>query len=125
MTVLQKLTPVLIVDAIEPALASYEALGFRVVGRVPETGTLGFVILNGPTGTLMLQTHASLADDLPAIARRKPGVLLYCDVGSLAEAKRALPQATVVIAERKTFYGATEAWVELPNGTFLALAVHG
>lgn len=124
MAALQKLTTVVIVEAIEPALPSYEALGYEVIVRVPDSGTLGFVILKGPAGELMLQTRASLAQDLPDIAPRNPGLLLYGDVRSLAEAKRALPDAKVIVAERKTFYGATEAWLELPGGTFLALAVH-
>lgn len=124
MAVLQKLTTVVIVEAIEPALPSYQALGYQLTVRVPDSGTLGFAIMNGPAGELMLQTRTSLAEDLPDIARRNPGLLLYGDVRSLAEAKRALPDAKVIVAERKTFYGATEAWLELPGGTFLGLAVH-
>lgn len=122
MAALQKLTTVVIVDAIEPALPSYEALGLRITVRVPETGTLGFVILAGPAGELMLQTRTSLAEDMPDLAKRAPSALLYADVNSLAETKRALVSAKVIIAKRKTFYGATEAWLELPGGTFLGLS---
>jgi hypothetical protein len=124
MTTLKKLTTIAIVDAIEPALPSYEALGFKVNVRVPERGTLGFVIMSGPAGELMLQTRDSLAEDLPDIAKRKPSALLYADVASLDDGKRALPDAKVIIAKRKTFYGATEAWLELPGGTFLGLSEH-
>jgi hypothetical protein len=122
MASLQDLTTVAIVEAIEPALPSYEALGYQVVDRVPDSGTLGFVILKGNAGQLMLQTRASLAEDLPEIAPRKPSALLYGHVRSLDASKRALPDAKVLIAQRKTFYGATEAWLELPDGTFLGLA---
>lgn len=122
---LNKLTPVLIVDAIEPALPSYQALGYELQVRVPEQGTLGFVILQGPAGELMLQTNDSLAEDLPAVVARKPSALLYADVDSLQHAKTALPDAEVIVEQRKTFYGATESWLLLPGGTVIGLSVHG
>jgi hypothetical protein len=122
---LKKLTTVLIVDAIEAQLPSWEKLGYAIVTRVPERGTLDFVILNGKAGELMLQTSRSLAEDVPAIAARKPSSLLYADVDSLAETKRALAGVEVIIEQRKTFYGATESWLSLPGGTFLGLAEHG
>jgi hypothetical protein len=124
MATLNKLTSVVIVDAIEPALPSYEALGYKVNVRVPESGTLGFVIMAGPAGELMLQTRASLTEDLPEIAKRAPSHLLYGDVRSLDATKRALRDAKVLIKQRKTFYGATESWLELPGPTFLGLAEH-
>jgi hypothetical protein len=122
---LKKLTTVLIVDSIESQLPSWEKLGYEIVTRVPERGALDFVILNGKAGELMLQTARSLADDVPAIAERKPSALLYADVDSLANTKRALAGAEVIIEQRKTFYGATESWLLLPGGTFLGLAEHG
>jgi hypothetical protein len=122
---LDKLTTLFVVDRIEPCLLSWEKLGYRVIVRVPEQGVADFVLLKGDAGELMLQTRKSLAGDLPAIAERKPSFLLYADVASLAEAKKALPEAKIVVSERKTFYGATESWVELEGGVFLALAEHG
>jgi hypothetical protein len=124
---LKKLTTLLVVETIEPALESYEALGYSVEVRVPESGTLGFVILRGPApqaAELMLQTRASLAEDLPDVAKKKPPFLLYADVESLAKARRALSGAKPLVEERTTFYGATESWVELPEGTILGLAEH-
>jgi hypothetical protein len=121
---LQKLTTLLLVDAIETQLPSWERLGYRVTTRVPEAGPAGFAILTGPAGELMLQTRASLQDDLPDVAKRGPDFLLYGDVASIAQAKQALPDATVIVGLRKTFYGATEAWLELQDGTILGLSEH-
>jgi hypothetical protein len=121
---LDKLTTLLVVDRIEPCLPSWESLGYAVTVRVPETGEANFVILKGKTGELMLQTRRALADDLPAVAAKKPSFVLYADVGSLATAKKALPGAQVIVSERKTFYGAKEAWLELEGGVFLGLAEH-
>ena len=121
---LDKLTTILIVARIEDCLPTWEALGYRVSVRVPETGLAGFVILTGQSRELMLQTKASLAEDLPDVAKMAPSHLLYADVGSLDAAKRALPKAKVLVAERKTFYGATEAWLELADGVVLGLSEH-
>ena len=121
---LDKLTTLLVVDRIETCLPTWEKLGYTVAVRVPEQGAADFVILNGKPGGLMLQTRKSLGADLPGIAEKKPGFVLYADVASLAEAKKALPDAKVIVSERKTFYGATESWVELEGGVFLGLAEH-
>ena len=121
---LDKLTTLLVVDRIETCLPSWEKLGYTVAVRVPETGEANFVILQGKAGQLMLQTHRSLTDDLPAIAEKKPTFMLYADVGSLATAKKAVTDAKIIVSERTTFYGAKEAWVELTGGVFLGLAEH-
>jgi hypothetical protein len=121
---LDKLTTLLVVDRIEACLPTWEKLGYTVGARVPEQGDAVFVLLNGKAGELMLQTRKSLAEDVPGIAERKPSFLLYADVRSLAEAKKALPNAKIFIDERKTFYGAKETWVEVEGGVFLGLAEH-
>jgi len=121
----KKLTTLFVVDRIEPCLPAWEALGYRVIVRVPETGPLGFVILKSKLGELMLQTKKSLAADMPSVATRKPRSLLYADVSSLAEAKKALRGAKILVPRRKTFYGATEAWLELEGGVILGLAEVG
>jgi len=122
---LDKLTTLLVVDRIEPCLLPWEKLGYTVVARVPEAGEADFVLLRGHAGELMFQTRKSLASDLPGVAERTPEFLLYADVASVAEAKKAIPDAKVLVNERKTFYGATESWVVLEGGVVLGLAQHG
>jgi hypothetical protein len=121
---LNKLTTILFVDAIEPCLVSWEALGYAPSVRVPDTGPLDFVILTGSAGELMLQTNKSLAEDLPAVSERKPSYALYGDVASLTKAKSLLSSASVLVARRKTFYGATESWYLLEGDVILGLAQH-
>jgi hypothetical protein len=121
---LKKLTTLLIVNAIEPCLGTWQELGYEVTVRVPDEGPLGFVILGGPAGELMLQTRSSLAEDMVVVERRKPTHLLYGDVESLNVAEKALSHARVVVPRRKTFYGATEIWWELEDGVILGLAEH-
>ena len=120
----KKVTPLFVVDRIEPLLPQWEALGYEVNVRVPDEGPLGFVILGSQAGELMLQTKKSLAADVPQVASKKPRAFLYADVESITEAKKALPGAEVLVARRKTFYGATEAWVELEGGVIVGLAEH-
>ena len=53
---MQSLTPILIVDAIEPCLDFWHCLGFSVALEVPKCDARGFVILkNGPV-EVMYQT---------------------------------------------------------------------
>lgn len=121
---LAKLTPLLLVDAIESQIPTYELLGYEITVRVPDTGPLGFVILHGTAGELMLQTRDSLREDLPAVAEKEPSHLLYGEVPSLANAERSLSTARVLVPRRKTFYGADEIWFELEGGFILGLAEH-
>jgi hypothetical protein len=119
---LQKLTTILIVAKIEPSLPVWKALGYAVTVRVPEKGPLGFVILAGAAGEVMLQTRVSLAEDLPVVAKRKPSHLLYANVPSLAKATKVLAKTKLLVPKRTTFYGADEAWFELPDGQILGIA---
>jgi hypothetical protein len=122
---LEKLTTLLVVDRIENCLPTWKALGYDISVRVPDEGEADFVILSSKLGELMAQTKRSLADDLPLVAARSPSALLYADVPSLTAAKAALAGAEVLVPERKTFYGALEAWVVLPGGTVLGLSQRG
>ncbi len=119
---LQKLTTILLVAKIEPCLAVWKALGYAVTVRVPEKGPAGFIILAGPAGEVMLQTRASLGQDLPIVAKRKPSHLLYADVPSLTRATKALAKTKVLVPRRTTFYGANETWFELSDGQILGIA---
>jgi hypothetical protein len=118
----RKLTTILIVDEIESHLPFWKSLGFTVATSVPHEDAIGFVILTSNGAELMLQTKASLAADLPAVARKKPSTLLSADVASLTQAKKQLQSARELVPKRKTFYGATEIWFETEAGQILGLA---
>jgi hypothetical protein len=118
-----KVTPVRIVDAIEPCLRFWcDGLGYEKKIEVPHAGALGFVMLESAAGEIMLQTRASLADDLPAVAARKPEVVLFIEVTSLAEARKSLGDAEVLVKDRKTPYGMRETVVLDPQGTVVIFA---
>jgi uncharacterized glyoxalase superfamily protein PhnB len=118
-----KLTTIVIVDAIEPALAMWtNVLGFEKTVEVPHGDKLGFVILVRDGIELMLQTRASIADDMPKLVELGVTHMLYADVASLDDAMASLGSAEVVVPRRKTFYGADEIWVRDPSGTIIGFA---
>jgi len=124
---LNRITPLLLVDTIEPSLPFYtETLGFEATISVPggEGDALGFVMFVRDGHEIMLQTRASVAADLPALlAGTDQSVqFLYLDVADLSVFERALEGVELAVPKRKTFYGATEIAVRDPSGHFLVFA---
>jgi hypothetical protein len=70
----------------------------------------------------MLQSKASLAADLPAVAALAPGAILFVEVRSLEAARKATKGAKVLVDERTTFYGMRETVVVDPGGTVVIFA---
>ena len=119
---MQSLTPVLIVDAIEPCLDFWKRLGFAVTVEVPEGDSLGFVILNNGPVEVMYQTRASVAKDVPSIADFPSSSVLYIHVTNIDEVIAAVSGAPVLISKRTTFYGATEYSVREPGGSAVSFS---
>jgi hypothetical protein len=121
---IQKVTPVRIVDRIEPCLPFWcEALGYEKRIEVPHEDALGFVLLQNGASEIMLQTRASLAADLPAVATRRPDTVLFVEVKSLAAAQKGAKGAVeVLVTERKAPYGMRETVVVDPQGTVVIFA---
>ena len=122
---LTKLTPILIVDAIEPALPLWTGpLGFTKAPEVPHEGRAGFVILTKGDHEVMMQTRASVAADCPAIANAATNVVLYADVSSLDDAVLAVKGAEVLVPVRETPYGTREIFVRDAASNVLGFAQH-
>jgi hypothetical protein len=118
-----KVTPVRIVDAVEPCLAFWrDGLGYATRVEVPHGDTIGFALLENAAGEVMLQSKTSLADDLPAVAALRPDSVLFVEVRSLEAARRASGCAKVLVADRTTFYGMRESVVLDPGGTVVIFA---
>jgi uncharacterized glyoxalase superfamily protein PhnB len=119
---MQSLTPILMVDAIEPCLDFWKRLGFAVTVQVPEGDALGFVILNNGPVEVMYQTRASAAKDVPAMADFPSSSILYIHVTNIEEVIAAVSGAPVLIPKRTTFYGATEYAVREPGGNAVSFS---
>jgi uncharacterized glyoxalase superfamily protein PhnB len=118
----KQLTPVLIVDAIEPVLPLWDALGFKRTAEVPHEDRLGFVILTADSIEVMYQTRASAGADVPA-ATAAGTSCLFITVDALDAVEPLLPAATEVIERRrKTFYGSTETIVRDAAGNIVTFA---
>ena len=119
-TDLKKLTPVLIVEAVEPCLAFWEKVGFTKTLGVVDQGRLGFAILSRGGVEVMLQTRHNLAHDLPG-AKAGPAIV-YLDVVGLDAIESALEGVPVVHPRRLASYGADEIWVRDPSGNVVGFA---
>jgi catechol 2,3-dioxygenase-like lactoylglutathione lyase family enzyme len=123
----RKLTPVLIVDAIEPVLPFWvERLGFTLVAEVPHGDALGFVILVKDGVELMYQTRASVADDAPALVPTgeptRDAMGLFLEVDDLDAVAAAVAELDLAVPRRRTFYGMEELGVREPGGRVVMFA---
>ena len=121
----KRLTPVLIVDSIEPVLPFWEALGFQRTAEVPHGDRLGFVILASGDVEVMYQTRASVADDVPAALEGPPhgASSLFITVDDLDAVAARIPKDAAVLVERRTtFYGSEETIVRDPAGNIVSFA---
>jgi uncharacterized glyoxalase superfamily protein PhnB len=123
---LKQLTPVLIVDAVEPCVKFWtERLGFSVTNEVPgPEGKLVFASVQQGAIEIMYQTRASVLDDQPGAAHDLTGhsVALFITVDNLDEIERSLAGAPVVKPRHQTFYGSTEIYVREPGGNTVGFA---
>jgi uncharacterized glyoxalase superfamily protein PhnB len=123
---LKQLTPVLIVDKVEPCLDFWvRRLGFEVTNQVPgDDGKLVFVSVQKGPIEIMYQTRASVMQDLPAMQNELNGhsVTLFISVDDLDAVEKAISGAPVVRPRHKTFYGSSEIYVREPGGNIVGFA---
>src|SRR5208282_3778475 len=120
-----KITPILIVDEIEPSLDFWVTkLGFEKTVEVPEGAKLGFVILQKEGAEVMLQSRASVRKDGGSAANDilASGSHLYIEVDNFGDALERVKGAEVLVAERTTFYGMREIWVREPGRNVVGFA---
>jgi uncharacterized glyoxalase superfamily protein PhnB len=120
---MKKITPVLIVETIEKNLPFWcDTLGFARQVEVPHGDRLGFVILTSGAASVMLQSRASVRDDIAALADDAYRSALYIEVEDLAPIRRATKGMKTLFEERTTFYGAREIGVRDPEGNAVLFA---
>jgi uncharacterized glyoxalase superfamily protein PhnB len=127
----RKVTPIMVVEAIEPCLPFWtERLGFEVTVTVPHEDAFGFAILQKGALELMYQSRASIDADLMAsgapkgLAKELAGstTTLFIEVERLDDVIAVLGDTEVVVPRRQTFYGMDEIFVRPPCGTLVGLA---
>jgi hypothetical protein len=123
-TVTKKVTPVLMVQAIEPCLALWvDRLGWTKVAEVPHGDTLGFVILVKDGLEVMYQTFASIEEDTGKFTRpMAPSVVLFLEVADLDAIITQIDGLEIALPRRKTFYGMDEIGVREAGGHMIMFA---
>jgi uncharacterized glyoxalase superfamily protein PhnB len=123
---LKQLTPVLIVDAVEPCIKFWtDKLGFEVNNQVPAPdGKLIFASVLKDGIEIMYQTRASVLSEDPGAAHDLMGhsVALFITVADLDKVEKSLAGAPVVKPRHDTFYGSTEIYVREPGGNTVGFA---
>jgi predicted enzyme related to lactoylglutathione lyase len=128
-TTVQKITPVLVVEKIEPVVGFWRKLDVPPTTEVPSGDGLVFAIFSAGGVEVMYQTAASVQEDLVGAASDKeafrPGPqqsTLYIEVGNLADVESRLQSERLVMPRRTTFYGATEVAYADPAGNIIVFA---
>jgi len=122
---IEKSTPVLFVDAIEPSLPFWqERLGFERPVEVPDGERTGFAILTNGVVDIMYQTKALLHKDSAAHAAvfHDDKTFLFVEVDDIDAVASALHGFEIVLPRRETFYGSTEIGYREPGGHFVTFA---
>ena len=123
---LERLSPVLIVDAVEPCIQFWaDRLGFAIENTVPgPDGALVFASVKSGAVEIMYQTRASVLADAPGTADdlRGHSTALFITVNDLDAAEKAMAGAPVVKPRHKTFYGSLEMYVKEPGGNTVGFA---
>jgi hypothetical protein len=121
----KKLTPVLMVDEIEPCLGLWlDRLGWSKTAEVPDGDKLGFVIVAHDGVELMYQTWQSVGKDVGHAPTRATGtsVGLFIEVDNLDEVERKLDGLPRTVPRRRTFYGMDEVGVAEAGGHTVVFA---
>jgi predicted enzyme related to lactoylglutathione lyase len=123
---IKKVTPVLIVDRIEPVLPLWDALGFSRAAEVPHGDVLGFVILTRDGTEVMYQTFDSVRGDEAKVLEGPSAIgaaAVFIEVDDIEALAALIPSNTSVIVERRqTFYGSTETVIRDAAGNVITFA---
>jgi len=122
----KKITPVLLVQEIEPLIPFWvDRLGFAKTIEVPDGDKLGFVTFQKGAAEVMYQTYASVEKDAPkevsATARKGPSYL-YMEVDDIDAVVAATKGVKIVMPMRTAFYGMKEFSVQDSGGHFVTFA---
>jgi uncharacterized glyoxalase superfamily protein PhnB len=125
----ERLSPVLIVDAVEPCVKFWtDRLGFTVENKVPgPDGKLAFASVKSGATEIMYQTRASVLAEAPAAVDDLHGhsTALFVTIDNLDAVEKAMAGAPVVKPRHKTFYGSLELYVREPGGNTVGFAQFG
>jgi uncharacterized glyoxalase superfamily protein PhnB len=127
----ESVAPVLIVERVQPTRDFFrDRLGFEQTAVVADGDELGFAMLEKDGVTVMVQSHASVIEDVGHDAARainetisaRGAVGLFFTVSNVDLVVPAIADADVIVPLRKTFYGMHEITVREPGGHAVTFA---
>ncbi len=127
----ESIAPVLIVERVEPTRDFFrDRLGFTQTAVIADGDELGFAMLEKDGVTVMVQSHASVIEDVGHDAARavnetisgRGAVGLFVVVSDVDLIVPAVADADVIVPLRKTFYGMHEIVVREPGGHAVTFA---
>ncbi|MDB5026997.1 MAG: Glyoxalase/bleomycin resistance protein/dioxygenase [Candidatus Eremiobacteraeota bacterium] len=127
----ESVAPVMYVERVEPTRDFFrDRLGFKQTAVVADGDELGFAMLEKDGVVVMIQSHASLIEDVGHDAARavnetisgRGAVGLYISVSDVDLVVPTLADADVIVPLRKTFYGMHEITVREPGGHSVTFA---
>ncbi|HZX67714.1 MAG TPA: VOC family protein [Candidatus Elarobacter sp.] len=127
----ESIAPVLIVERVAPTRDFFrDRLGFTQTAVIADGDELGFAMLEKDGVEVMIQSHASVIEDVGPDAARlvnetisgRGAVGLYVTVSDIDLLVPAVADADVIVPLRKTFYGMHEITVREPGGHAVTFA---
>ena len=127
----ESIAPVLIVERVAPSRDFFrDRLGFVQTTVIADGDELAFAMLEKDGVEVMIQSHASLLEDVGPDAARavnetvsgRGAVGLYVTVSDVDLVVPAVADADVIVPLRKTFYGMHEITVREPGGHAVTFA---
>ena len=127
----ESVAPVMIVERVAPTRDFFrDRLGFTQTAVVADGDELGFAMLEKDGVVVMVQSHASVIEDVGPDAARavnetisgRGAVGLFFRVSDVELVVPAVADADVIVPLRKTFYGMHEITVREPGGHAVTFA---
>jgi uncharacterized glyoxalase superfamily protein PhnB len=120
---MKKLTPVLLVEELQPSIEFYRGvLGFEVKTEMPLEG---FAALESGDVEVMLETRKAMTHDFPTLADAPAGGgnVLYFETEDVDSLRRRVEGRTRILTDlRDQPYGMREFVVSDPSGNLVTLA---
>lgn len=120
------MTPNLMVNDVNETVNFYkEHLGFQLAMSVPDEGSFNWALVKNEDISIMFQTQASIAEDLPVISSRTVlgGAIFYFNVENIENWYERLKKVTTVLSKpSETFYGTMEFSFLDCNGYIITFA---
>lgn len=125
----KQIVPELTVKNVDQSIRFYQdVLGFRLVGKAPETGPASWAEVESGPAKVMFQAKEDMFKEMPVLAKRSVGgtmiIVLRMDSkeGVQGVWEKLKTSSSVAMPFRETEYGTVEFAIQDPDGYVVLLA---